>query len=876
MKTDEVRSRFLDFFKKRAHTIVKSDSLVPQNDPTLLFTGAGMNQFKEYFLGIKKDLLCAASSQKCLRTGDLEEVGRTPFHHSFFEMLGNFSFGDYFKKEAIQWGWEFLTVDLKIPRDRLRITVHKKDAEAYEIWRDVIKVPADWIYKMGDETNFWPSNAPEDGPNGPCGPCSEIYFDQDPKTKTNDIESSRFAEIWNLVFTQYDRQETGRLVSLGQKNIDTGMGLERLACVLQGKSTNFEIDIFQPINEAVKSCLAIKGNANNHLYAISDHVRAVTFSITDGVIPSNEGRGYVIRKLIRRALWRAHQLVHSPETKSHRDLKKPFLYEVVSEVVRVMKGAYPELSQAEYNVKQTLRAEEERFLKTLETGLALLEERIEEAGRKGRKKLTGEEVFLLYDTYGFPDELTLNIAEKRGLEIDQKEFDRLMREQRKRPKEASQIASSIFVTTDLEKKIANLPATQFSGYEKLEAKSKVLLADFQGAKGVVVLDETPFYAESGGQVGDQGVLENSTFRGRVTDTQKKDKCVVHSVEIEKGSLKGQDTVEARVDRLRREAVMRNHTATHLLHAALRQILGTQVRQLGSLVSPEKLRFDYSYGQSLSLEQLNEIEERVNQEILKDTPVRKEEKPIEEAKQEGAIAFFGERYGERVRIVIVPGFSKEFCGGTHCDRTGQVGTLVILSDASNGSGVRRMEALTGLGALGYTRNLRNQISQIAQSLKTTPSEAAHRVAKLQETAKKLEKGQIVPPDSVTTPERTDEILKASQPAGKFRFTSYRTKGGTLDSLRRFSDSLRSKGKETIYLLASEGDEKIYFLLGMSEDLRKSPIDLLQLFTQLAPILEASGGGRKDLVQGGGTNSQVLEEKSWSQAVKTAVRYLNQLA
>ncbi len=863
MKTDEVRARFLDFFKKRGHTVVKSDSLVPQNDPTLLFTGAGMNQFKEYFLGIKKDLQRAASSQKCLRTGDLEEVGRTPFHHSFFEMLGNFSFGDYFKKEAIQWGWEFLTGELKIPHDRLRITVHKKDEEAYEIWRDEIKVPADRIYKMGDKTNFWPSSAPEDGPNGPCGPCSEIYFDQDPGAKSNDIESDRFAEIWNLVFTQYDRQESGRLVALRQKNIDTGMGLERLACVLQGKKTNFEIDIFQPINEAVKRHLALQGSAPNHLYAISDHVRAVTFSITDGVIPSNEGRGYVIRKLIRRALWRAHQLIHSTEAKTGRTLE-PFLHEVSSEVVRVMKGTYPELAQAEYNIKQTLRAEEERFLKTLETGLALLEEKIEATGRKGRKRLSGEEVFLLYDTYGFPDELTKGIAEKRGLEIDQKEFDRLMKEQRKRAKDASQITSSIFSATDLEKKIGALPATRFLGYQKLEARAKVLLADFQEQIGVVILDETPFYAESGGQVGDQGILENPGFRGRVTDTQKKDKCVVHSVVIEKGVLKVGESVEARVDPSRREAAMRNHTATHLLHAALRKILGTQVRQLGSLVSPEKLRFDYSYGQALSSEQLREIEDIVNQEILKDTAVTKEEKPTEEAKKEGAIAFFGEKYGDRVRVVTVPGFSKEFCAGTHCDRTGQIGIFLITNDTSIGSGVRRVEAITGQEALRHFRETKSLVLQASEKLKSSPKDLPKSIEKLQERVKQIESSSrtyIIPSINPA------ELLQSASIVAGHNFVTKKWEGMGPDDLRSISDSLRAiPAVNTVWFLASQDAGKVYYLSATSGDLAKThEVNVKHLIQDVvSPMVEGSGGGREDFAQGGTANLHAFNN-NWTQII-----------
>lgn len=869
MKTDEIRSRFLNFFKKEGHTIIPSDSLVPQSDPTLLFTGAGMNQFKDYFLGIKKDLKRAASSQKCLRTGDLDEVGRTPYHHSFFEMLGNFSFGDYFKKEAIQLAWDFLTGDLKISRERLRVSVHQDDEEAFKIWRDEIKIRPEWIYQMGDKTNFWPSNAPQEGPNGPCGPCSEIYYDQDPVfSPEKDIESSRFAEIWNLVFTQYDRQEGGELVPLGQKNIDTGMGLERLACVLQGKKTNYEIDIFQKINEAVENYLNIKvtGDSRKSLYAVSDHVRAVVFAIADGVIPSNEGRGYVIRKLIRRAIWNGFDIV--PGKKGG----EIFLSRLVPAVVQTMSPAYPELKEAEKSIIQTLDQEERRFSETVEKGRDLLFRKVDELKRKGLKILPGELAFELHDTYGFRYESTQYLAEKKGLSVDRGSFDKMMENQRQRAKEASKISGSIFVTSEMEKKLAALPATKFLGYATLESKSEVLFVEIKDGKGIVVLDQTPFYAESGGQIGDQGVLENNSFKARVIDTQKKDKCFIHSMEVEKGRIQKGDEVTARVDQTRRESAMRNHTATHLLHAALRKVLGNQVRQLGSLVSPEKLRFDYSYGQALLPGQLQEIEDLVNQEILKDTPVSKEEKTMDEAKGEGAIAFFGEKYGERVRVVTVPGFSKELCGGTHCERTGQIGSFLITSDTSIGSVIRRMEALTGLGALNYARSARNQISQLAQSLKTSPSKVTSRVAKLQEWAKKAEKGSSSHQVQGLT---TEQVMKEVQNAGDVKFVAYQTEGLSLDRLRRLSDSLRSKSKATVYLLASKTEEKIYYLLGMSEDLRKKDLDLLKLFAELGPQLGASGGGRKDLVQAGGASAAAWSEKNWAEAAKTAIKYLRQL-
>ena len=743
MKTDDVRQRFLDFFKKEGHAVVSSDSLVPQNDPTLLFTGAGMNQFKDYFLGLKKDIKRAASSQKCLRTGDLDEVGKTPYHHSFFEMLGNFSFGDYSKKEAIRWAWQFLTEDMKLSPERLRVSIHKSDDEAYEIWRNQIRIPETWITRLGDKTNFWPSNARLEGPNGPCGPCSEIYYDQGesvcskPRECGISHECGRFAEIWNLVFTQYDRREGGKLVPLKNKNIDTGMGLERLACVVQKKKTNFEIDIFEPLIKQAETLLRLGTGKQNkdrisHLNAIVDHIRAVSFAIADGVIPANEGRGYVIRKLIRRAVWHAHQLIPG------KTFEEPTLYRLVPTVVEVMKGGYPDLGGAQKNIQDTLKGEEDRFLRTLDTGLELLREKIDTAKRKGEKKLSGEEAFLLYDTYGFPDEITRSIAKEEGLEIDQAEFERLMEGQRTRAKGTSPLVQSIFVTTDFDKLLHALPPTEFLGYETHHGKGRILLSQTEGDRGIIVLDRTPFYAESGGQVGDQGTLKGKDFEAAVADTQKRDAYHLHYVQILRGGAREGLEVETRVDSRRRDAAMRNHTATHLLHAVLREVLGNQVRQLGSLVAPDRLRFDYSFSRPLTEEELLKIESRVNEEIYKDSTVQKEVKKTEEAKSEGALAFFGEKYGDKVRVVTVPGISKEFCGGTHCERTGQIGAFVIVSDASIASGVRRMEALTGEGALRHIQKMRSQIRQAAEKLRATPVELVERIEKLQQRMKQLEK------------------------------------------------------------------------------------------------------------------------------------------
>lgn len=870
MKTDEIRSRFLEFFKKKAHVVVLSDSLVPHDDPTLLFTGAGMNQFKDYFLGLKKDLRRAASSQKCLRTGDLDEVGRTAYHHSFFEMLGNFSFGDYFKEEAIKWAWEFLTVEVKIPKDRLRISVHTSDDEAYKIWKDQIGIREDWISRLGDKSNFWPSNAPKDGPNGPCGPCSEIYFDQGenylgaPHPCSLEHGCGRFTEIWNLVFTQFNRQDGGRLVPLKKKNIDTGMGLERLACVIQGKRSNCEIDIFQPLIEEVQKILGVKRQDSvfPRLCAITDHIRATAFSIADGVLPGNEGRGYVIRKLIRRAVWHAYQLM--PEG----SFEEPMLYRLVPHIVRVMKTAYPELSNAQKNIEDTIKGEEDRFLRTLSTGLALLREKIALAKQKKQKTLSGADAFLLYDTYGFPAELTRIIAGAESLEIDQKEFDDLMQKQRDRAKGTSALVGSIFVTSDFDKKLHALPATNFLGYTAHTSKAKVLLVQLENGKGVVVLDQTPFYGESGGQAGDEGMIKNKNFEARVEDAQKKDHYVLHYIQTVRGEIKEGVEVEVQIDSSRRDRAMRNHTATHLLHAVLREVLGPQVRQLGSLVHPDRLRFDYSFSRALNEEELKLTETRVNQEILQDKSVSKEEKGIEEAKKEGALAFFGEKYGERVRIVTIPGISKEFCGGTHCDRTGQIGVFVITSDSSIASGVRRMEALTGEGALHYIQRLRSQIGQAAEKLKVSPLDLVERIEKLQGKMKQLEKSSESRTSFQIDPK---DLVKAAKRAGPFQLIAEKLSGAEREDLRKISDSLRSQTKQTLWILAAPVEDKINLLIGISADLKNSWVDARELIRKISSILEGSGGGRQDLAEGGGTRLDILE-KDWGSIQETVSEYL----
>ncbi|MFA7254845.1 MAG: alanine--tRNA ligase [Candidatus Omnitrophota bacterium] len=842
--TNDLRKAFLEFFKSKGHTILASDSLVPQNDPSLLFTGAGMNQFKEYFLGVKKDLQRATTSQKCLRTGDLDEVGRTPFHHSFFEMLGNFSFGDYFKKEAIAWAWEFLTKTLSIPKERLRITVHEKDTEAFEIWHKGIGLPKDWIFLCGDKSNFWPANAPKDGPNGPCGPCSEIYFDQNPKIQGTPVDDSgKFAEIWNLVFTQYDRQEGGKLVPLANKNIDTGMGLERLACVLQGKASNFEIDIFLPIHEAILQALGLdaKKVQTKQLYTISDHLRAAVFSIADGVVPSNEGRGYVIRKLIRRAIWQAHQLM--PEKK----LAKPFLFKAVASVVKVMGEAYPELREAEENIRVVLSQEEERFLRTLEDGLRILRMQLINYKKQGLKTVPAETVFELYDTFGFPEELTRGIAEAEGFTIDHKGFEKLMENQRARSKEGSKISGEIFASSGLDKIPATTPATTFLGYDTLETKARILWHQTEGKRATVILDQTPFYAESGGQIGDQGVIEGPGLKLKVVDTKKLDKYFLHHAEILQGAVKDGIAVSAAVDSALRENIMRNHTATHLLHAALRTTLGSSVRQLGSLVASDRLRFDFSFGRAVTPEELRTIERSANDQILLDHPIQKDSKTLDDAKREGALAFFGDKYGDKVRMVSIPEFSKELCGGTHCDRTGQIGMLIITGESSVASGVRRIEAVTGAHALSYVRSLQDQISGISKTLKVGAADIPARIEKLMESLKAQKKQGA---QAVTKTFDVKTLLGSAAKSGSCQTLTVMLEAIGIAGLRDLATRLREEGQKLVFVIATTEEGKLQVITGMSTDIPKTSLDMKVLFGRLSPLLNVSGGGRPDLVQAGG--------------------------
>ena len=871
MKTSEIRKSFLDFFKAKKHTIVKSDSLVPRNDPTLLFTGAGMNQFKDYFLGLRTGLERAASIQKCLRTGDLDQVGKTPYHHSFFEMLGNFSFGDYFKEEAIEWAWEFLTEEVKIPRERLYVSVHQDDKEALKIWTKKIGIPEKLIARFGDDSNFWPADAPKLGPNGPCGPCSEIFYDQGEnypgagKGSWAEDESGRYAEIWNLVFTQFERQEGGKLAPLKAKNIDTGMGLERLACVLQNVKSNFEIDIFQDIHKGVKFSLGFGEHTKiptDHLYAISDHIRAVVFAMSDGVIPANEGRGYVVRKLIRRALWRGYELSSST---LERQLKEPFLYKVSSEVVKTMKDVYPELEIAGSGIRSTLKNEEERFLNTLETGLKILQGHL--SSLKG-KVMPGDIVFELYDTYGFPDELTRVISKKSGKEIDEKGFETLLEEQRKRAKASSKIRDTIFSASDVNQDLLKLPETKFLGYETLEAKGKIVWLSFPGEEGTIVLDQTPFYPEGGGQVGDRGILQNKNFSFSVSDTQKKEKVIVHYGKLTKGTPKIGETCQAEVSKALREATKRNHTATHLLQAALRAVLGSHVRQVGSLVNPEKLRFDFTHGKALTEEEIKKIETWVNEAVLESSAVQATQQNYEQAMRSGTLAFFGDKYGDEVRVVEVPGKTKELCGGTHCHQTGEIGAFVITSETSIGSGTRRIEAITGLNAVYYLKELQKTVNQISSLLRVGAAQVTERIEKLQKRVRELEqKGSKREAQKIDV----DTLIQSGKTIGSVKLITQTVADETVEFLRQLADQIRTKAKQSVVVLFSTEDSKVNVIIALSKDLAHSTLDAKRLAQEVAPFLEGSAGGRKDLAQGGGRNREGIESalKALRQALEKTV-------
>lgn len=850
MKSAEIRDAFLHYFESQGHTTVPSSSLIPGNDPTLLFTNAGMVQFKDVFLGDEqRPYQRAASSQRCVRAGgkhnDLENVGYTARHHTFFEMLGNFSFGDYFKREAIRFAWEFLTEVLKLPAERLWVTVHTSDDEAADIWLKEIGVSAERFSRL-DEDNFW-----QMGDTGPCGPSSEIFYDHGPDIPggppgSDNDDLDRYIEIWNLVFMQYERQSDGELKPLPNPSIDTGMGLERIAAVMQGVHNNYDIDLFQHLLKAAADVTGCTDLEHKSLRVIADHIRSCTFLICDGVLPSNEGRGYVLRRIIRRAIRHGHKLGQS----------EPFFHKLVVALAEVMGDAYPELRQQQAQAEKVLALEEEQFAKTLDKGMAVLEDAL---GQLQGTEIPGEVAFTLYDTYGFPFDLTNDIARERGLSIDAEGYEQAMAAQRARARAAGTFKTD-YTATGLE-----LPATEFLGYRHLTERGEIvaLLKDGnpverleEGEHGAVVLNRTPFYAESGGQVGDSGYLSAGEARFEVRDCSKHGGAHLHIGQVLHGALRVGDVLEAEVNADVRGATALNHSATHLLHAALREVLGTHVTQKGSLVDSERLRFDFSHFDAVTPEELHAIESLVNEQIRANTLVQTELCDMDTAREKGALALFGEKYGDEVRVLTMgDGFSVELCGGTHVERTGDIGLLRIVSESGIASGVRRIEALTGAGALARFDQVEALLDNAAGILKTRPGELPEKLQQLMNQNRKLDKELAALKAKLATA-GTGDLLSSAQEVNGIKVLALNLAGADAKSLRESMDQLKNKLGSSVVALAAVEDGKVALVTGVSKDVTDR-IRAGDLMRHLAPMIGGKGGGRPDMAQGGGTDPSGLD-------------------
>ena len=886
--TNEIREAYLQYFVEREHVLVPGWPLVPPTDPTVLFTIAGMMQFKPYYSGtVPLPYRRATSCQKCLRAGgkgsDLENVGRTIRHHTFFEMLGNFSFGDYFKREAIQWGWDFSTRVLGLDAKRIYVTVFRDDDEAHEIWHKEVGLADNRIFRMGEKDNFW---GPA-GNTGACGPSTELYYDlgpghgpQTPRQGIAEGESERYLEFWNLVFPQYDQQLDGSRLPLKNRGIDTGLGLERTAAIIQGVASSYETDSFRPIVEHAGQLTGVRYDESRitrlSINVIADHVRALTFALSEGVLPSNQERGYVLRRILRRALRHGRKI----------GCDKPILHQLVDTVVQVMGGAYPELKQNPRQVQKVIRLEEERFSETLDQGVEILDRIIGEMKAEGKSVVSGEDAFQLYDTYGFPVDLTLEIAEEKGLAVDQSRFQALLAEQKERSRQASQVAGAEDTWRLLDDVIEAQGATRFVGYEKWECETTVLallevgqvgnlsaagrvgnLSKTETARraevaetgwtGDVVLSETPFYAEAGGQVGDQGCLTWEGGEAVVGDTKKTpSELYVHRVTVKAGQLRVGDIVTAAVDRETRLATMRNHTATHLLQAALKRIVGTHITQAGSSVGPTGLRFDFTHLEPLTPEQIEQVERMVNEQIVKDTAVVVEVLPLEEARKKGAIAPFGEKYGATVRVVQVPGFSMEFCGGTHLDRVGKIGSLLITGESSIASGVRRIEALTGLGVVGEVQRRRNILRQISQRLSASGEDLPARVEALQREIRELRKtlDQARQSGSAGAIERA---INEAVEVGGVRVVVARLDDLDPDGLRQAADLVRSKCQDDfVAVLASVTGDRASLLVAVAKN-RAPKLPAKELINLIGAPAGLRGGGRAELAQAGGPASPALD-------------------
>ncbi|HEX9801671.1 MAG TPA: alanine--tRNA ligase [Gammaproteobacteria bacterium] len=854
----QIRRAFLDYFAGKGHEVVASSPLVPGNDPTLLFTNAGMVQFKDVFTGHdQRPYSRATSVQRCVRAGgkhnDLENVGYTARHHTFFEMLGNFSFGDYFKHDAIRFAWEFLTVSCALPAEKLWVTVYEEDDEAAAIWLEEIGVDANRLTRIGDKPggkkydsdNFWSM-----GDTGPCGPCTEIFYDHGPEIwggppGSPEEDGDRYIEIWNLVFMQFNRDKDGTMTPLPKPSVDTGMGLERLAAVLQGVHSNYEIDLFQNLIKAAAKLAGTEELENASLKVIADHIRSCAFLVTDGVIPSNEGRGYVLRRIVRRAIRHGHKL----------GIEGSFFHKLVGPLAAEMGEAYPELVQAQAQVERVLRQEEERFAETLEQGMQLLEEAI---GGLAGKEIPGETVFRLYDTYGFPVDLTADVARERGLSVDMAGFEQAMAAQRERARAASHFDADYGEGFEIEGK------TEFTGYEKLADSSRVVaiyrdgrpvdeLAE--GQRGMVVLDRTPFYAESGGQAGDCGRLTADGAVFEVQDTKKQGEAFVHLGLLTHGSLKSGESVQAEVDATLRRDTANNHSATHLLHAALRKVLGEHVQQKGSLVSAERLRFDFSHFEAVTAGELARIERMVNEQIRANLPVDTRIMAIDEAKGAGAMALFGEKYGDKVRVLSMGDFSIELCGGTHVSRTGDIGLLKIVSEAGVAAGVRRIEAVTGQGALDWIDSQQERLGRVAELVKGGRDDAADKVQQLIERSRRLEKELEQLKGKLASSQGSDLVSQAEE-VGGIKVLAARLEGADPKGLRDIVDQLKSKlGTAAVVVAAVEGD-KISLVAGVTRD-ATDRIKAGDMLKAVAEQVGGKGGGRPDMAQGGGSQPEKLE-------------------
>jgi alanyl-tRNA synthetase len=865
LTSTEIRKRFLEYFAHNGHTIVDSSSLVPVNDPTLLFANAGMNQFKNVFLGVdRRPYRRATTSQKCVRAGgkhnDLETVGRTARHHTFFEMLGNFSFGDYFKREAIFYAWEFLTEVIGLPREKLWVTIYLDDEEAFKLWQELDDGPSvERIVRLGEEDNFWSM-----GDTGPCGPCSEIIYDRgeeyrcdEPECALGVCDCDRWLELWNLVFMQYNRDETGNMTPLPHPSIDTGMGLERLASVLQGVDSNFETDLFVPIIKVIEK---MTGHSYNQgptgfpFRVIADHARSCTFLIADGVLPANEGRGYVLRRILRRAVRLGKSL----------GIDEPFLYRMVGTVVDIMKDAYPELVEKQDFIVKIIKMEEERFFTTLSEGIHKINEIVARCKAEGSTEIPGQDAFMLYDTYGFPLDLTRDVAEEEGLTVDEAGFDRMMEQQRERARQAQKGEDAFAWEKQVVELLEGIPPTEFCGYQRCSVTTNIqavvqdgkMRNSLRDGAGLLVLAETPFYAESGGQVADQGVIIGAEGRFLVEDVQKAANWFVHYGRAE-GILTRGEEVRAEVDEEKRLATACNHTATHLLHKALRTVLGDHAQQKGSLVEPERLRFDFSHFEAPTEEELNQIEAIVNQKIRELDEVNVTLTSLDEARKMGATALFGEKYGEQVRVVSIGDFSMELCGGTHVNNIGRIGLVKVVSESSVGAGMRRIEALTGSQALAYLNDSERELKQVSARLKTAPHELTERIDALFQQLREKER-ELESLKTRLSGRQAAGLLEQAMDIAGVKVLVAELPNQDMNSLRANAEKLRDKLGSSVVVLGSSAEGKVSLVAFVAKPLTRQGVHAGKIVSAAAQAVGGGGGGRPDMAQAGGKQADKLPE------------------